>query len=288
MKKIPESELVLHQDGSVYHLRLHPGEIAEKIILVGDPARTDMVAAMFDEVTVKRENREIFTRTGFYKGKHVTVMSTGMGTDNLDIVVNELDALVNIDLKKRLIKKEQKSLTLVRIGTSGGLSPKIPTGSFLFSSHGIGLDGLLHFYKGSSMYRETDIEQQLMNQLGWPARWPAPYVVKADEQLLKTLSSGHFTGMTMTASGFYGPQGRQLRLGLHYEGFNDKVAKFKFQRSAITNFEMETSALYGLSKMLGHKACTACVIIANRADKTFLKDYKPSMKKLIKLILERI
>ncbi len=288
MKKIAESELVLHNDGSVYHLRLHPGEIAEKVILVGDPARTDLVASMFDKITIKRENREIFTRTGTYKGKNISVISTGMGTDNLDIVVNELDALVNIDLKKRVINKTQKSLTLVRIGTSGGLNSKIPTGSFLFSSHGIGLDGLLHFYKGSSMFRETDIEQQLMNQLGWPARWPAPYVVEAHSELHKTLSKGHHSGMTLTASGFYGPQGRQLRLGLHYPEFNDRVAAFRYKKNIITNYEMETSALYGLAKMLGHKACTGCVIIANRADKTFLKDYKPYMKKLISLVLDRI
>lgn len=288
MKRIAESELVLHNDGSVYHLRLHPEEIADKIILVGDPGRTELVASFFDKVTVRRENREIFTRTGTYKGKNITVLSTGMGTDNLDIVVNELDALVNIDLKKRTINKDHKSLTLVRIGTSGGIQPHIPVGSFLFSSHGVGLDGLLHFYADSSNYRDLTLEGELENQIGWPSRWPSPYVVEADQELLKKLSQGHPNGLTMTASGFYGPQGRELRLPLHYPEFNDRVAMFHHNRFQVTNFEMETSALYGLSKMLGHKACTGCVIIANRADKTFIKDYKPKMNELVKLVLDRI
>jgi uridine phosphorylase len=288
MKRIAESELVLHNDGSVYHLRVHANEIADKIILVGDPGRTELVASFFDEVTVRRENREIFTRTGTYKGKKITVLSTGMGTDNLDIVVNELDALANIDLKTRTINKKLKSLTLVRIGTSGGIQPEIPVGSLLFSSHGIGLDGLLHFYAGSSNVRNLTLEGELENQIGWPSRWPSPYVVEADSDLLAKLSKGHPTGMTMTASGFYGPQGRELRLPLHYPDFNDRTTLFHYNKLKVTNFEMETSALYGLSKMLGHKACTGCVIIANRANKTFIKDYKPKMNELVKLVLDRI
>lgn len=288
MKRIAESELILRENGAVYHLNLKPGEIAENIILVGDPGRVDLVASYFDKVTVKRQNREICTQTGVYKGKKISVISTGMGPDNMDIVINELDALVNVDLAKRIPLKTHKSLNLIRIGTSGGIQSSIPEGSFLFSSHGIGTDGLLHFYADSIRHRCPDIETALANQVGWPGTWAAPYAVEADETLLKRLSKGHPSGMTMTFGGFYGPQGREVRLELHYPKFNDRVAAFSYNNLQVTNFEMETSALYGLSKMLGHAACTVCVVIANRATKKFIKDYHPPMKKLIKLVLDRI
>jgi len=288
MKKIAESELILRKDGSVYHLNLKPADLAENVILVGDPGRVELISSMFDKVTKKRQNREICTHTGVYKGKNISVISTGMGPDNIDIVLNELDALVNVDLEKRVPKKTHKTLNLVRIGTSGGIQASIPVGSFLFSTHGIGTDGLLHFYGDSIKVRCPQIETALANQIGWPGTWAAPYVVEANQELLQRLSDGHPTGMTMTFGGFYGPQGREVRLSLHYKEFNNKVAAFSLDNLQVANFEMETSALYGLAKLLGHNACTVCVVIANRASKTFIKDYHPPMKKLIKLILDRI
>jgi len=288
MKKIAESELILRENGAVYHLNLLPDEIADNIILVGDPGRVELVSSMFDKVIIKRMNREICTHTGIYNGKSISVISTGMGPDNIDIVINELDALANIDLKKRVSKKTHKALNFVRIGTSGGIQKDIPVGSFLFSTHGIGTDGLLHFYSDSIKIRCPEIELALANQIGWPETWAAPYVVEGSKTLLDKLSENHPKGMTMTFGGFYGPQGRQLRLGLHYPSFIDRVAAFAYNQHKVTNFEMETSALYGLAGMLGHNACTVCVVIANRADKTFINDYHPPMKKLIKLILDRI
>lgn len=288
MKKIPESELVLNSKGRIYHLDLAPEELAQNVILVGDPARADLVASYFENIEYSGQNREICTRTGVFENKRVSVISTGMGTDNIDIVINELDALVNIDLKKRVIKGEKKSLNLVRIGTSGGLQPFLDVNTFLFSSHGIGMDGLLHYYANSAQYRNTAIEQTLMSNLSWSDRWPAPYVVEADPELMDRISENYLQGMTLTASGFYGPQGRVLRLPLHNSDFNQRVEGFSFHGQKITNFEMETSALYGLGKMLGHKALTACVIIANRTTKNFSKNYQPAMKKLIKHVLTKI
>lgn len=288
MKRIPESELILNKKGRIYHLNLAPEDIASNIILVGDPARADLVASFFDKIVYSGQNREICTRTGVYNKKDISVVSTGMGTDNIDIVVNELDALVNIDLNKRVHKKEHTSLNLIRIGTSGGLQPCLDVDSFLFSSHGIGLDGLLHYYKNSHEIRSLILEQMIVSDIGWPDRWPKPYVVEADEELLERISDKYMKGMTLTASGFYGPQGRNLRLPLHYPDFNQKVEAFSYQGKKITNFEMETSALYGLSKMLGHKALTACVIIANRTTTSFSKNYNPAMKKLINHVLNNL
>ncbi|NLL27509.1 MAG: nucleoside phosphorylase [Bacteroidales bacterium] len=287
MKKILESELILRDDGAVYHLNLKPDEIAENIILVGDPGRVDLVASMFDKVNISKQNREINSATGIYKGKNVSVISTGMGPDNLDIVVNELDALVNVDLKNRVEKDSHKALNLVRIGTSGGVHKDIPVGSFLFSSHGVGTDGLLNFYANTDQFRCKSIEEAMIKQVNWPKSWADPYIFESDKNLIDRLSKGHPQGMTMTFGGFYGPQGREVRLKLHYPEFIEKVAEFNFNNLRVANFEMETSALYGLSKMLGHNACTVCVIIANRADKTFIDDYRPAMKELIKLVLDR-
>ncbi|MBN2729458.1 MAG: nucleoside phosphorylase [Bacteroidales bacterium] len=288
MKRIPESELVLNSKGRIYHLDLAPEDLAPNVLLVGDPGRADLVASFFDNITYSGQNREICTRTGTFQKKDISVISTGMGTDNIDIVINELDALVNIDLKKRVHKKEKQSLNLVRIGTSGGLQPFMDVNTFLFSSHGIGLDGLLHYYEGSDGFRDTTIEQMLVSNISWPERWPKPYVVEADSDLMHRISDKYMQGMTLTASGFYGPQGRVLRLPLHYPDFNQRVESFAFRGNRICNFEMETSALYGLSKMLGHKALTACVIIANRSTKNFSKNYQPAMKKLIKHVLTKI
>lgn len=288
MSSFEASELVLQPDGSVYHLKLFSDEIADKIILVGDPSRADMVASFFDKITVKKENREIYTRTGYYKGKAITVISTGMGPDNIDIVVNELDVLANFDLQNRTIKPQLKSLTLVRIGTSGALQADIPTGAFVFSSYALGLDGLLHFYAESEQVRELDMEKAIAEHTRWKSDWPAPYVVSADQHLLGQLAGTHPTGITVTAGGFYGPQGRKLRLSVSHPEFNDCISSFLWNNLRCTNYEMETSALYGLSKLMGHRACTACVIIANRKRGEFLPDYKPHVKNLIEYVLEKI
>lgn len=288
MNPISASELVLQPNGSVYHLGLFPEEIAERIILVGDPNRADMIASFFDKITVKKENREIFSRTGTYKGKEITVLSTGMGPDNIDIVVNELDVLANFDLQKKEIKSTLRSLTLVRIGTSGALQSDISVGSFVFSSYAVGLDGVLQFYANSEQVRELAIEQAFKQHTDWPYEWPEPYIVQADEELFQRLSHDYTSGMTVTAGGFYGPQGRQLRLPVRHPQFNELVSTFRWKDLRCTNYEMETSALYGLSKMLGHKACTACLIIANRMRGEFLSDYKSHMKNLIHYVLETI
>ncbi len=288
MRKIHESELVLNNRGRVYHLDLAPEDLAQNVILVGDPARADVVAGFFDEIVYSGQNREICTRTGVYQGKEISVVSTGMGTDNIDIVVNELDALVNIDLEKRKEKRKKTSLNLIRIGTSGGLQSFLDVNTFLFTSHGIGLDGLLHYYKGSEQYRDVIAEQMFINHVSCPPGWPCPYVVEADTELLNRISGDYVCGMTLTASGFYGPQGRKIRLPLNYPEFNDKVAAFTFKENRIMNYEMETSALYGLAKMLGHKAVTGCVIIANRVTKSFSKDYQPAVEELIKHVLDSI
>ncbi|MCX7696464.1 MAG: nucleoside phosphorylase [Bacteroidales bacterium] len=282
------SELVLQPDGSVYHLKLFPDEIADKIILVGDPSRADMVASFFDKVTVKKENREIFTRTGFYKNKTISVLSTGMGPDNIDIVINELDVLANFDLQKSTVKDHVKSLTLVRIGTSGALQPDISLGAFVFSSYALGLDGLLHFYADSEKVRDIAMEKAIEKHTRWDTNWPSPYVVSADLTLFQQLVGDHPSGITVTAGGFYGPQGRKLRLPVKHPEFNELISSFSWNNLRCTNYEMETSALYGLSKMMGHKACTACVIIANRKRGEFLSDYKPYVEKLIHHVLENI
>jgi len=288
MSSIAASELVLQPNGSVYHLGLFPEDIADRIILVGDPSRADMIASFFDKITVKKENREIFSRTGTYKGKNITVLSTGMGPDNIDIVVNELDVLANFDLSRKEVKSTLRSLTLVRIGTSGALQDDISVGSFVFSSHAVGLDGLLQFYANSEQVRELDIEYGFKQHTAWPEEWPAPYIVKANEKLFQQLSQGHISGITVTAGGFYGPQGRQLRLPVRHPYFNELLSTFRWKDLRCTNYEMETSALYGLSNMLGHRACTACLIIANRMRGEFLSDYKSSMKNLILHVLENI
>lgn len=282
------SELILNPDGSIYHLKLHPDQMADTIVLVGDPGRTDLVASYFDRIDFKGNNREIYTRTGEYRGKRISVISTGMGTDNIDIVINEMDALANIDLNTRIPKNEYKSLNLVRIGTSGALHSSIDVNSFLFSSAGIGMDGLLHYYEGSEKIRNTELEDFFAKHTSWPAQLPAPYAVEANKELLNKIAAGFQQGITVTASGFYGPQGRVLRLPLAFPQFNTLLENFAFKGRNVTNFEMETSALYGLAAMLGHKASTACIIVANRVNKTFTDDYKPAMKSLIGHVLDRL
>lgn len=288
MQQIKPSELVLNKNNSVYHLNLHPHQIAKDIIVVGDPGRVELISDYFDEVEYKISNREILTHTGMLNGKRISVMSTGMGTDNIDIVLNELDALVNIDLENRTIKEKHTSLNIIRIGTSGALQADIPVNSFLVSTYGLGLDGVMNYYK----YQQTDIEKELLTQFyqqtGYLKEFAQPYFVKASENLFNLLSEKCHTGITATAGGFYGPQGRVLRIPLKEQDINAQLNGFNYKNNRIVNFEMETSALYGLSRALGHNACTICLIIANRFTNQFSEDYKPYMKKLIEYTLTKL
>ncbi len=276
MNKIASSELVLNPDGSVYHLNLLPEHIATDIIFVGDQNRVPKVAKHFDSQEFDIQKREFRTITGTYKGKRITVISTGIGPDNIDIVMNELDALVNIDLKKRTIKEKHTTLNIVRIGTSGSLQTDIPVDGFVLGTHGIGFDGVLHSYDCEHIL-EKDIEDAFIKHTQWNPRKARPYVVKNSAALqAKLWSDKVYTGMTATAVGFFGPQGRVLRLKLEDENLNNKIDSFNFNGIRVSNLEMETSAIYGLSKLLGHNACSMNAIIANRANKTFSEDpYKP-------------
>ena len=283
------SELILNADGSVFHLHLLPEQISDKIILVGDQNRVDLVASFFDTIECRVENREFRTVTGSYKGKRLTVLSTGIGTDNIDIVLTELDALVNIDLEKREDKAEKTSLSLVRIGTSGGLQEFVPEGTFVASEYSLGFDGLLNYYADSEKFTCEDFSEAFIAQTGYSSKFAYPYVVKDSEELLERIAQDDMVrGVTISAPGFYGPQGRAIRLPLADAGLNNKIIGFDYKGHKVTNFEMEGSAIAGLSAMLGHKALTICLIIANRFGKRFIGDYKPYMEKLIETVLERI
>lgn len=285
---IAPSELILNPDGSIFHLHLLPEQIAQDIIVVGDQGRVETISKHFDTIECKVSNREFTTHTGIFRGKRFSALSTGIGTDNIDIVLNELDALVNIDLKTREIKEKKTSLNIVRIGTSGALQGDIPVDSFVASSHGMGLDGLLNYYAGMADCDEPAIAEAFMKHAGWLKGLPYPYVVKASEKLLNLLAHDQIQGITATAPGFYGPQGRELRLKPALPDLNEKLGSFRFEKHRVTNFEMETSALYGLGKLLGHECCTICAIIANRVLKGYSKDYKAAIERLIVLVLERL
>lgn len=288
MNKIATSELVLNPDGSVYHLNLLPEHIATDIIFVGDQNRVPKVAKHFENQEFDIQKREFRTITGTYKGKRITVISTGIGPDNIDIVMNELDALVNIDLKNRTIKEKHTTLNIVRIGTSGSLQTDIPVDGFVLGTHGIGFDGVLHSYDCEHIL-EKDIEDAFIKHTNWNPRKARPYVVKNSAELqAKLMSDKVYTGMTGTAVGFFGPQGRVLRLALEDAGLNNKIDSFNFNGFRVSNLEMETSAIYGLAKLLGHNACSMNAIIANRANKTFSKDpYKP-VEELIIYTLDKL
>lgn len=288
MKRIAESELILNPDGSIYHLKLKPENIADDIIVVGDPGRVPVISAYFDSVEFKQSNREIVTHTGYIGKKRLTVLSTGMGTDNLDIVINELDAVVNIDLENRVPKKEHKALNIIRLGTSGAMQEDIPVGSYVMSTHGIGLDGLMWFYAAGKQIIDQDLTAAFLKQLNWPNDLPKAYIVAGSNSLMEKMEKGYVKGITATAPGFFGPQGRVLRLDLAYPDLNDRISAFRYENYRITNFEMETSALYGLSKALGHNAMTVCAIIANRLRKEYAKDYKSNVTALIEDLLEKL
>ncbi|WP_047546369.1 nucleoside phosphorylase [Psychroserpens sp. Hel_I_66] len=285
---IKESELILNPDGSVYHLNLRPEDIANTIITVGDPDRVDTVTKHFDTVEFSTHKREFHTQTGTYKGKKITVISTGIGTDNIDIVFNELDALVNIDLEKREIKSELTSLDIIRIGTSGSIQKEIPLNSFVISEYAAGFDSLLHFYD-SEHVQYFEISEALKKQTNWFNKKSDPYVVKCSERLLKKLSSNKtINGFTATNVGFYGPQGRILRLAIQDKNLNDKLANFNFKDKNITNLEMETAGIYGISNLLGHHSLSMNAIIANRATGEFSEDPKTIVENLITYTLNKI
>ena len=286
--RIPESELILNPDGSVYHIRLKPADLADDVIVVGDQGRVEAISSHFEQIDCKIQNREFVTHTGWYKGNRITALSTGIGTDNIDIVINELDALVNIDLEKRTIRESRKSLNIIRIGTSGALQGDIPVDSFVASTHGMGFDGLLNYYAGRDLCDEAEVAQAFMKHSGWLNGLPYPYVVKASDQLMNRIASDMQKGITATAPGFYGPQGRQLRLAPAMNDLNEKLGSFRHGEHRVTNFEMETSALYGLGKLLGHECLTVCAIIANRVARQYSKDYHPVIERLILTVLERL
>jgi len=286
MRVIEPSELLIKDDGSIYHLHLRPEQLAEVVILVGDPGRVEEVAKYFSTIECKVSNREFYTITGTYNNKRVSVVSTGIGTDNIDIVVNELDALVNIDFATRTIKTEHKKLTLVRLGTSGAIQGDIPLGSHLISATSIGFDGLLNFYANRDSISDLEIEEAFKIHVGWSSKLPSPYFVSSSKELLHLFQGFTIKGATISAPGFYGPQGRVLRLPLADPNINDKIESFEYNGFKITNFEMESSALAGLAKLLGHDATTICTIIANRVNKTALADYSPAVEKMIENTLK--
>lgn len=286
MRVIEPSELLIKDDGSIYHLHLRPEQLADTVILVGDPGRVETVASYFQTVECKVSNREFYTITGVYNGKRISVISTGIGTDNIDIVINELDALVNIDFATRTVKPELKKLTLVRLGTSGAIQGNIPLGSHLISAISVGFDGLLNFYASRDNVSDLKIEESFKKQVGWNPQLPSPYFVASSKELLDLFAGFTIKGATISAPGFYGPQGRVLRLPLADANINDKIEAFEHNGVKITNFEMESSALAGLAKLLGHDATTICTIIANRVNKTALADYSSAVNAMIENTLK--
>ena len=283
------SELIINDDGSVFHLHLRPEQLARKIILVGDPGRVATVAAHFDTVECDVFSREFHSITGTYKGKRLTVLSTGIGCDNIDIVVNELDALANIDFATRMQKPALTQLEMVRIGTCGGLQPHTPVGTYVCSRKSIGFDGLLNYYAGRNEVCDLEFENAFTQHMQWNPQKGAPYVIDNDADLLARINQGDMTyGITIAAGGFFGPQGRKLRIPLEDPEQNDKIMSFEYDGHLITNFEMEGSALAGLSRLLGHKAMTVCMVIANRRAHEANTNYKNSIDDLIVKVLERI
>lgn len=290
-KYFAESELIINKDGSVFHLHVRPEQLADKVILVGDPGRVALVASHFDDKEMEVESREFRTVTGTYKGKRITVISTGIGCDNIDIVMNEVDALANIDFQTRTEKQQLRSLEIVRIGTCGGLQLNTTEGTFICSEYSVGFDGLLNFYEGRNAVCDLKMERALISHLGWTGNMcqPYPYVIKADENLVERIAQNDMVrGITVACGGFFGPQGRQLRVPLADPHQNEKIESFEYEGMHITNFEMESSALAGLAKLMGHRATTACMVIANRRAGKANTGYKNIIDDLITLVLDRI
>ena len=294
MSPFPPSELIINEDGSVFHLHMRPEQLADKVILVGDPGRVATVATHFDSKECEVSNREFHSITGSYNGKRITVLSTGIGCDNIDIVMNELDALANIDFTTRTELPEHRTLTIVRIGTCGGLQPETPIGTFVASVKSIGFDGLLNYYAGRNDVCDLALEDAFKQHMSWSPLKPAPYVANADAELIDRVAGNDMVrGITISCGGFYGPQGRQIRLRIQDPDQNKKVESFRYitlegAELKVCNFEMESSALAGLSSLLGHKAMTCCMVIANRYAQEMNTEYKNTIDTLIQLVLERI
>lgn len=283
---ISNSELILNPDGSIFHLHLKPENLADKVILVGDQGRVQTIASFFDSIEFSGQNREFRTVTGTFKGERFSVVSTGIGTDNIDIVLNELDALVNIDLESRKIKHEKKSLSIIRIGTSGSLQSNLPVNSFVVAHKVIGFDGMLHFYANRKDVCDLQMENVFKDFMSWDESFPTPYIVDCSDELVKKFDDIEFIkGVTISAPGFYGPQGRVLRLPITKPDINIQLEKFSYKGYRIANYEMETSAIYGLSKMLGHEALTVCLLINNRQAGNTNNKYHQEMNKLIEKVL---
>lgn len=281
-----QSELLKNRDGSIYHLRLLPEDIADKIILVGDPERVEMVSSFFDEVPVRKENREFITHTGMYAGTRISVISTGIGTDNIDIVMNELDALVNVNLQTNEVKPEKRSLKLIRIGTTGSLQEDIPLNSFILSRFAAGFDNVLNFYADRDRVCDLELEKDFIRHTDWNRILHTPYFVRSSDQLFNLFPENLVSGITVSAPGFFGPQGRMIRLRTIDPELNEKLRTFRYGGLRITNYEMESSALFGLSALLGHQAISICLMAANRATGEVTSDYHDHMNELIRFTLE--
>ena len=286
--RIPESELIINGDGSAFHIHVKPEELADNVILVGDPGRVDMVAEFLTDIEFRHQSREFVSTTGKYNGKRITVLSTGIGTDNIDIVMTELDALANIDFNTREIKPEHRTLTILRIGTTGAIQPDIPLGSYIFSHYSIGCDGLINWDADRDKISNNAMEDAFIRHVGWDKHLPTPYFVKAGKSLIERFEDCTVKGVTISACGFYGPQGRVIRLPLAMPDMVEKFESFRYGEYRITNFEMESSAVAGLARHLGHEAGTVCCAIANRHLGSSNTDYKPHVRGLVKLALDKL
>jgi uridine phosphorylase len=286
---IPASELIINEDGSVFHIHLKPEQLRDNIIMVGDPGRVDMVASYFDTIDYDISSREFHSIAGTYKGKEIMCISHGIGPDNIEIVVTELDALANVDFKTRKVKSEHRTLNMIRIGTSGSLQENLHIGNYVIAQKGMGFDGILNFYADRDKVCDLEFEKQFCKHVNWNSLWPAPYTVDADAELVERIGRDDMTrGYTIAAVGFYAPQGREVRLKLKDPELNAKIESFRYDGHPITNFEMESACLQGMARMLGHKAMTVCCIIAERRLTTANTDYKPFVKKLVETVLDRI
>ena len=288
-KIIAPSELIINPDGSVFHLHLLPEQLTDRIILVGDPGRVDLVASFFDSKTYDVTSREFHAIGGTYKGKPIMCLSHGIGPDNIDIVINELDALANVDFATREVRQNHRTLTMVRIGTSGALQPELKVGTPVIAERAIGFDGVLNYYADRNQVADADFEAAFCNSVGWNPLWAKPYVVKADEELVNLIGRDDMVrGNTISAVGFYGPQGRELRLSLANPDLNKRIEAFRYKDMKVTNYEMESAPLQGLARLLGHKTMTVCSIIANRMNHEATPNYKTAMRDLIATVLDRI
>ncbi len=287
-KKFNPSELIVNDDGSIYHLALRKEHIADTVIIVGDQNRVQKVSKYFDNIEFKIQKREFKTHTGEFRGKRISVISTGIGCDNIDIFMNELDAAVNIDLENKRLKPKRKSLDIIRLGTSGSLHDDIPVGAHIVSEYALGLDGLMHFYDYDFDSEEKDICKRIVEHLNWDSKLSTPYITKGSSSLIAKIGSDMIPGITATALGFYAPQGRSLYLHPRNEYINNQLQSFEYNGLRINNFEMESSALYGLGSLLGHRCCTCCVVLANRATGAYIEDYSKIIDKLIQVVLEKV